>query len=104
MKWCCDGFKQAYDDRYDRTIYVYPSPPKPEYDFPDAFFWIAMRCIEQKELAKGPIGVTRKDLAITIATQRPIKYCPWCGRNLREFYGSNPTQLYDEVIINEFPD
>lgn len=100
MKWCCDGFKYAHEQKHGRTIFVFVEPPSGEEKNPN--FWIGMRCVEKESLGKIAEISLPDDLQITINTRLPIIYCPWCGRNLNKFYKNNFFTLLDRELLDEF--
>jgi len=108
MKWCCEKFKFQYEERYDRTIFVFCTPPEHVLDQKHANFWLGMRSVEHKDLKNilaKEITLSNEipgDVAQTLRTSFPIWYCPWCGKKLVRFYGKNPVDLYDDVITEEF--
>ena len=94
--WCCKWFRESWESRHDRTIYVYADPPNEYRD--RATFWIAMRAVEQRHL-HGDIGYT--NVPLTLSTSRLIVFCPWCGVNLGEFYRASYQQLVEDEIVRE---
>src|SRR5688572_19573938 len=94
--WCCDGIKHMFARRYGRHIYVFAEPPIERLNLPVSF-WLATRSVEQKHLHTH----VRCEYPVTISTRVPIKYCPWCGKNLLKFYGANFQHLLDDGISAE---
>jgi hypothetical protein len=98
-KWCCPGLETAFAERGDRTIFVFAEPPG---EFSSATFWIAMRAVEQEALSQLPALALPPETAFTIATRKPISFCPWCGKRLGRFYRRRYSQLADPKLTAEF--
>lgn len=87
MKWCCLTFKSWYENAGQRGITVLVgrrSNGEPE-------FVIQQRAID---LERDVQSLPATDYAISIASDVGINYCPWCGRNLKKWYGKHVEQLY----------
>ncbi len=100
MKWCCVGLKTMFEQRYERNIFVFAEPPS----FDDQFhsFWIAMRCVDYKNLDQMSKVKLPIDVPVTISTRFPISFCPWCGKKLQKFYKRDYGILIDDKLIKEF--
>ena len=66
-------------------------------------FHLGMRALERSrhtafsEAIKG-----RMDGCMSLSGSTGMKYCPWCGTALTEFYHHIWQELLDERITNEF--
>lgn len=92
----------AFADRFGRTIYIYAEPPSELSHEP--CFWLATRAITKRDLETGVVLPDTGGTAVTIATRKPIIYCPWCGRKLSRFYKRSYAMLVDESVAKEFTD
>ena len=99
-RWCCLGMQTAFSERGDRTIFVFAEPPGEFID--RATFWIAMRSVTQHARSELPPLALPPDTCLTIATRKPISYCPWCGSRLGRFYRRRYPQLVDAKLTEEF--
>jgi hypothetical protein len=99
-RWCCLGLETAFSERGDRTIFVFAEPPG-EFN-PSPTFWVAMRAVEQEALSQLPTLALPPETAFTIATRKPISFCPWCGKRLDRFYRQRHSQLTDPNLTAEF--
>jgi hypothetical protein len=101
MKWCCEGFRKMFEQRHERTLYVFAGPPlKTESD--KANYWLGMRSVSKMDIDKLlHLGIPNT-IPITVSTRIPIFYCPWCGSKLANYYESTYDQLVDKEILNEF--
>lgn len=106
MKWCCEGLKQAFEDRHNRGIYIYCEPDHSLLKCGPTF-WMGMRSVNTEdsgrfsELMKTVAQDNTDSLPITIGTWRRVKFCPWCGKNLERYYKKNFDMLIDETISKE---
>lgn len=85
MRWCCISFKGWYEEAGKRGTGILVgrnSDGKPE-------FIIQHRAVD-KEIALLP----PTDYPVTTISELWISYCPWCGRQLDEWYGKNVDELY----------
>ena len=98
--WCCEGFKFSFEERYERTIFVYAEEDLSE-NKTNLSFWICMRSISKDQIDNLPIGGL-KEIPVTISTRKPIKYCPWCGAELSKFYQKKFSHILDSSIEKEF--
>ncbi|RLC19390.1 MAG: hypothetical protein DRI57_07185 [Deltaproteobacteria bacterium] len=100
MKWCCQGLKHIFEQRYDRTIFAFAEAPENVSE--NVSFWLGMRCVEHKELDNLRRAGFPDNMPVTINTRVPISFCPWCGKKLAKFYRKNYCQLTDPEISDEF--
>lgn len=95
--WCCEGFKNAFDQRHGRSIYVFAEPPTPQLSVPTTF-WIGCRAIAKEHLAGHSLQC---EVPVTLATWIAIHRCPWCGVKLDRFYRRSYRQICDPSISLE---
>ena len=103
MKWCCDRFEASYGRRHERGLFVYVLPPT----FPDLSteptFHIGMRAIERSKFGEfAEVGKGRMSGCVSLSGGLGIKFCPWCGAVVAEFYRQSWQELLDEKITDEF--
>ena len=105
-KWCCFGLENAFSKREERGIFVFATPPDEGEIKPS--FWLGMRSVNKKDQLDFSKYLNEKcekidkTIDITISTRTPIKYCPWCGKNLVIKYLKSFKMLIDESIADEF--
>jgi hypothetical protein len=89
MKWCCIGFEAHYEaagQRGHAILIGRDSLGRPEV----AMQYRAVAIGEELEIkTKSPVS--------TVVDVR-IVFCPWCGRNVEEWYGSNVDSLHREGL------
>lgn len=75
-EWCCPPFKSVFEGAGERGFAVLVDKVDDEHTF-----FLQHRAFEPND--PGP-----RDHPGPIATisQRPIDFCPWCGRALAKFY------------------
>jgi hypothetical protein len=84
MEWCCMGFSgnvQMAGNRGFSIIVNVPDDAEPE-------FVIQHRALDLE--AELPFV---SDIPISVVTDIRIKYCPWCGVSLLEFYGKHVKEI-----------
>jgi hypothetical protein len=102
MEWCCDPFRNGYDFRQERGLLVF-AQPRGAAAMSQPLFHIAFRALERnrqdalREAIKG-----RMEGCMTLSCCIAIKFCPWCGVKLAEFYGDSWHELVDQQVIDEF--
>ena len=102
MKWCCPAFQAHFSQRHERGSFVFAAPRDAEHSPKPAFFF-GFRALEpllQRELADAVAG--RLDGCMTISCHTGMRFCPWCGAELREFYQRTWQELVDEALLREF--
>lgn len=93
MNWCCLGFEGHYGNVGNRGSAILIGK-----DFRgEAEFTLQFRALEPKcELPESVQNVVSTVLDVR------IKYCPWCGEDLRQFYGQNIEDLHRKGFKIEF--
>ena len=82
MKWCCPGFEGNFENAGRRGLSVF---------FANAdgigMFLVQARAVEP--------GVTETGFAgpISLVIETGIRFCPWCGRNLKSWYQASLSEL-----------
>ncbi len=89
-----------FEQRYGRTIYFFAEPPMNKSDHPT--YWIGMRSVIKEDIDKLKQINIPDNIPITINTRIPIRYCPFCGKNIPKFYKRINNELNDETISSEF--
>jgi hypothetical protein len=99
-EWCCPLFRELYEYRHERTLFVFARPPG--WAGCTAFtFWLAFRCVRSADHQRIPWQQFPPDLPITISTSQRILYCPYCGAHLEQSYGDRGALLVDSAIVKE---
>lgn len=94
----------AFSKREERTIFAFAKPPNEYNKYPT--FWLGMRSVNKKDEKKylsfleKSAGFSDKSFEITQSTSKPIKFCPWCGKNLLSKYKDSFQLLVDETILD----
>lgn len=60
-------------------------------DYPGAQFLIQSRAIAQEDQSR--LKIASEDVPIALVTQTGMAFCPWCGTNLKSFYGLRIDEL-----------
>ena len=102
MTFCCDRFGYSYQQRHERGIFVYVLPPT--VTFPDVpLFHIGMRALERAKFGELQEATTgRMAGCMSLSGGAGIRYCPWCGVLLADFYRRSWREMIDERISDEF--
>jgi hypothetical protein len=104
MKWYCEAFRSAFEERHDRGIFVFCEPTTPLVGGPPTY-WIGMRSVrfaDRERFAEQCAQHSDKPpVPITLATWRRIKWCPWCGRGTERFYAKTYGDLADGILTEE---
>jgi hypothetical protein len=88
-EWCCVGFKSGYEQAGHRGFAILIEK---DADFGSRFS-IQSRSAEtsdQPELQRILQPVT---FPVSIVTETGMQFCPWCGVNLKRFYGKRVAEL-----------
>ena len=101
MKWCCDGFRNFYNQRHDRGLLVFATPPVIGTSNEPSFH-IASRATERNNF--DSVGKALKGMSVHLALNcsTGMRYCPWCGATLKKFYSKSWPELIDQRVIDEF--
>ena len=93
-KWCCTSFESLYDFRTGKGLHVFASDPIEGGDGTPSFH-ITFRCTEKRNLPKLLSVLKEQELpcAFSPNVRTGMKFCPWCGKNLKKFYRKNYSQL-----------
>ncbi|HSP17250.1 MAG TPA: hypothetical protein VLV78_21080 [Thermoanaerobaculia bacterium] len=84
IKWCCAAFENAYNLAGDRTIAVLID----RYADGEPEFLLQARAFE-----RGHEERLNTSAPISLISESPIAFCPWCGTDLRRRYRSNIDDL-----------
>jgi len=102
MKWRCQGFQASYGHRHERGLFVYVLPPFTGAA-KDPSFHLGFRALERSRHASFSEAVKgRMDGCMSLDVSTGMKYCPWCGVTLAEFYRKSWEDLLDAKITDEF--
>lgn len=97
-EYCCLGFKETFEQRFDRTLFVFADPPDEVFDKPT--FWFAMRSVEKDKI--DSVLPSLPEALLTLSTRKPISFCPWCGIKLAKFYKKKFLNIHDATVSEEF--
>jgi len=85
--WCCAGFEGNYQRGGHRGAGIVVNRALPDH----AFFVLQFRAVEpgsEKEVSGPP------HISVSLVSDVGMQFCPWCGTNLTEFYGTRINDLY----------
>jgi len=94
MKYCCNGFEEAYKNYNKRGVSIFA-----EDHFGQPIFIVLFRSVnitDEKELSEA---INEFQKTYHIATERVIRYCPWCGRKLSSFYKNTWNNIIGQSLI-----
>jgi hypothetical protein len=78
MKWCCSGLEGCFENTGQRGFSVIVSRRSHEGN---GVFYLQARAVADGDPDPGP-----SPAPFTMVSQVAIRYCPWCGEDLRDFY------------------
>lgn len=84
MKWCCQTFEYYYGEAGSRgfaALVERDSQGRP-------FCLLQHRAVEPEAM-----GSVRSEVLTSLVSEAPIRYCPWCGRDLEKWYGKDVEAL-----------
>jgi len=85
MKWCCVGFKSAYDaagQRGSAILIGRDSLNAPEFT------------LQYRAIDAGKENYIQSDIPTSIIIDVRILFCLWCGANLEKFYAGQIDALF----------
>jgi len=90
IEYCCEVFKNAagIDSRNKRGLTIISALGPENYPI----FYIKFRSIDESEEnllflnINNELNNFKKNVDLYTEIERVIKYCPWCGKNLKKFY------------------
>ena len=102
MKWCFDGFRNAYEQRHERGILVFACRPASGVRTEPSFH-LAFRAVERSRYGSLQEAVRgRMEGCMSLSCCTGMRFCPWCGAELARFYRSSWQELVDQKILDEF--
>jgi|SRR5579883_1539958 hypothetical protein len=87
MNWCCVGFKSAYDGAGRRGFAILVEP---DATLGPRFIW-QHRALEMGD--ENKLAALKLEFPLSVVTDTGLLFCPWCGKNLRTFYGRHAAEL-----------
>lgn len=85
-KYCCTLFHGAVAEKSKRGISIEPiRAPK----FGDFFFLVFRVADEDDNIQKCDLRylpVKMREVPLVLFTRQAIRFCPWCGNDLKSFY------------------
>jgi hypothetical protein len=99
MKYCCDDFETAYKTYPKRGISVLTR----EYQYVEepTFILLFVSVDQDDEKILKKLDESGLPIPYSIATERVIMYCPWCGQNLSRFYKKNWKNMMKRTIMDD---
>ena len=101
--YCCIPLRNAYNGRYNDGIFIYAYRDKRNSNL---LFRHGFRSIKKDDVKKFQESLnsinTRPDVCIKINMCGSIKYCPWCGCELKEYYKNKESLIVDEEMHKEW--
>ena len=58
-----------------------------------ARFLMQSRAVEQGDQDRFHTHLSQTDFPVSVVAQTGMIFCPWCGTNLQQFYGSRVEEL-----------
>src|ERR1041385_3721788 len=86
-KWCCPGFGDTYGNAGHRGFSILIKK-----DDLGARFLIQSRAVEQTDQEQFH-ALLRTEFPVSSVTETGMRFCPWCGVNLKRFYGRRAADL-----------
>ena len=84
MKWCCSAFQNRYEMAGERSIAVLvDANSQNESEF----------LIQARALDHGDEPEINTAVPMSLIIETGIEFCPWCGVNLRKWYGKHAREL-----------
>ena len=84
MKWCCSVFENRYELAGERSIAVLID----EDPSGDPDFLVQARAFDHG--SEPPLNVP---VPMSLVLETGIQFCPWCGADLKKWYGKYAHQL-----------
>src|ERR1700759_1230508 len=103
MKYCCQGFRNALENKRDDGFVPYVVPPSSRGKFPS--FRMAFRAVRSESvpaMRKAMATISSPPTNVKLCGIFGLRFCPWCGAKLVEFYRSSFESLIDEHLLREF--
>jgi hypothetical protein len=88
-KWCCPGFKGSYESAGHRGFSVLIEKD----DYFGTMFFSQARAVDQSDRDRLSAHLTQTDFPVSAVIQTGMIFCPWCGVNLKRFYGKRTAEL-----------
>jgi len=89
MTFCCDAFKSNFEMVGTRGFSVFSV----QFEKEEVDFIVQHRAMEAGEVPP----VTSSPLSLV--SEMHIRFCPWCGKELVKFYGSNPAIMRPDLKL-----
>lgn len=87
MKWCCVSFKFLYDGAGHRGFAILVEQDQPL----GPRILLQHRAVEKEDEPK--LALWKTDFPVSLVSDTGLLFCPWCGKNLRKFYGRQAAEL-----------
>jgi hypothetical protein len=102
MNWCCHPFRNAMENRHGDGFVAYVVAPAPPQLDPQ--FGFAFRAIRKEQIPDFQTAVTTISGVgnIKLSGASRVRFCPWCGVRLAEYYRVSYEELVDEKVSREF--
>jgi hypothetical protein len=84
-EWCCKGFESSFAEAGQRGFGIIIQ----EGTLNDFMFTLQHRCLDPG----ARIPSLDPGVALSLISEMTLKYCPWCGQDLKKWYSSWAVQL-----------
>lgn len=92
MRWCCGAFKGAFDDADERAFAIIVVRSDDDFAF----------ILQHRALEPDDPGPANHPRPISTVSEIHIRFCPWCGVALADFYRqSAATMIRPDLKIRE---
>jgi hypothetical protein len=85
MKWCCTPFRAWYEVAGQRGFAILIGRDSKG---------LGEFTVQHRLADKNTPELPPTDYPVSIISEIDISYCPWCGRNLKEWYAKDISELY----------
>ena len=87
--WCCAGFKGNYGQAGHRGISVLIE----RCETLGTRFLIQYRAVDRADQEQFHSSLENVDFHVSVVIETGMTFCPWCGVDLKRFYGKRTEQL-----------
>ena len=83
-RFCCAGFEEFHRSAGNRGFGIFTAK------FDDGEFRFVL---QHRALDHGASAPPFTESPLSLVSELPLRYCPWCGLDLQEFYKGNLEQM-----------
>jgi hypothetical protein len=88
--WCCAGFQGNYEAAGHRGFAVLIEKD----DYLGTRFTIQSRAVDQSNQEELHTHLLQTTFAVSVVAETGMRFCPWCGVDLKRFYGKRTAELH----------